>query len=279
MKNKTVMENIYDHYEKFFSAEKKVADYVIKDPANTVECTVAELAEKSGASDATVVRMCKHLGYKGYYQFRIMLARELEWINRNNEPEEKEREYSIENLFRQYADAMQWLAKNISVTEMEKSAELLHNCKWVHIIAAGNTSSLASYMGFRLERLGIRATFHAAPEYFMNQINLAEPGDVVVAISRSGSTKIVIDGIKLAKEKGLRVITITEYNYSEAAKSSDHVLLSNANANKFEYFRSHAQLCETAVIDALMTLVSRKFEREEKRAEDYLEIRMSDLKI
>ncbi|MDO5541090.1 MAG: MurR/RpiR family transcriptional regulator [Eubacteriales bacterium] len=279
MKSKTVMENIYDHYEKFFSAEKKVADYVIKDPMDTVECTVAELAEKSGASDATVVRMCKHLGYKGYYQFRIMLARELEWINRNNDVTDKQYEYSTEKLFRQYADTMLGLAKNISVSEMEKSAELLHNCKWVHIIAAGNTSSLASYMGFRLERLGIRATFHAAPEYYMNQINLAEEDDVIVAITRSGSTKIVVDGIKLAKEKGLKVITITEYNYSEAAKCSDHVLLSNANANKFEYFRSHAQLCETAVIDALMTLVSKKFEREEKRAEDYLEIRMSDLKI
>ena len=279
MKDRTVIENIYDHYEKFFSAEKKVADYVLKDPMDTVECTVAELAEKSGASDATVVRMCKHLGYKGYYQFRIMLARELEWINRDNVDTDKQGEYSVGGLFRMYADSMMQLAKNIGIAEIEKSAELLHNCKWVHIIAAGNTSSLASYMGFRLERLGIRATFHTAPEYYMNQINLAEKEDIVVAISRSGSSKMVVDGIKLAKEKGLKVITITEYNYSEAAKSSDYVLLSNANVNKFEYFRSHAQLCEMAVIDALMTLVSKKFEREEKRTEDYLEIRMSDLKI
>ncbi len=279
MKNKTVMENIYEHYEKFFSAEKKVADYVIKDPMDAVECTVAELAEKSGASDATVVRMCKHLGYKGYYQFRIMLARELEGLNRNNNIANKQYEFSIENLFRQYADSMMSIANNISISEMEESAELLNKCKWVHIIAAGNTTSLASYMGFRLERLGIRATFHTAPEYYMNQINLAQENEIVVAISRSGSSKIVIDGIRLAKEKGMQVITITEYIRSEAAKLSDHVLLSNANANKFEYFRSHAQLCETAVIDALMTVVSKKFEREERRTEDYMEIRMSDLKI
>lgn len=279
MKNKTVMENICEHYEKLFSAEKKVADYVIKDPLDTVECTVAELAEKSGVSDATVVRMCKHLGYKGYYQFRIMLARELERINRNSNIANKQYEFSIENLFRQYADFMMSIANNISISEMEESAELLNKCKWVHIIAAGNTSSLASYMGFRLERLGIRATFHTSPEYYMNQINLAEANEVVVAISRSGSSKIVIDGIKLAKEKGMKVITITEYIRSEAAKHSDHVLLSNANANKFDYFRSHAQLCETAVIDALLTVVSTKFEREEKRTEDYMEIRMSDLKI
>lgn len=279
MKNKTVIENIYDHYEKFFSAEKKVADYVIKAPADTVECTVAELAEKSGASDATVVRMCKHLGYKGYYQFRIMLARELETISRNTDVANRKYEYSIENIFRQYADLMINIANNISVSEMEESAELLNKCSWVHIIATGNTTSLASYMGFRLERLGIRATFHVAPEYYMNQINLAKSDEVVVAITRSGSTKTVVDGIRLAKEKGMKVITITEYIRSEAAKSSDHVLLSNANANKFEYFRSHAQLCETAVIDALMTVVSKKFEREEKKTEDYMEIRMSDLKI
>ena len=42
-----------------------------------VDSNVSEIAKQSGVSDATVVRMCHHIGYTGYYQFRITLARDL----------------------------------------------------------------------------------------------------------------------------------------------------------------------------------------------------------
>ena len=72
-----VLQVIKDEYENIFAAEKKVADYVLKHPGRTVELNVSELAKASGVSDATVVRMCHHIGYTGYYQFRITLSRAL----------------------------------------------------------------------------------------------------------------------------------------------------------------------------------------------------------
>lgn len=277
MKNKTVMENIYENYNQFFSAERKVADYVIKNPIDTVECTVAELAERSNVSDATVVRMCKHLGYKGYYQFRIMLAREVEKVDRSKVQEPAD-DCMPDNIFKGYANAMLKIMNNIDRASMCASVELLAACNWVHVIATGTSSLLAQYMGFRLGRLGVKCTSHVAPDYYMNYINLASENDIVIAITRSGCSKVVIDGIRLAKEKGLKVITITGYYKSEAARLSDYVLLSNANENKFDYFRSHAHLHETAVIDALLTLFSDQNKIDEIYSERP-EIIMSDTKL
>ena len=73
--DREVLEVIKEQYDYIFSAERKVADFVLQNPQKAVDSNVSELAKQSGVSDATVVRMCHHIGYTGYYQFRISLAR------------------------------------------------------------------------------------------------------------------------------------------------------------------------------------------------------------
>ncbi|HEY5583170.1 MAG TPA: hypothetical protein VIK78_01610 [Ruminiclostridium sp.] len=74
---KSVLENINDSYDLLFTAEKKVADYILKNAEHVVSANVSELADLSGASDATVIRMCKRIGYEGFYQMKIKLSHDL----------------------------------------------------------------------------------------------------------------------------------------------------------------------------------------------------------
>ena len=60
-----------------FSAERRVAEFILKNPDQVVTLNVADIAEQSGVSDATVIRLCKHLGYTGFYQMKLQLAHEL----------------------------------------------------------------------------------------------------------------------------------------------------------------------------------------------------------
>ena len=52
-----VLEVIREKYDEIFSAEKKVADFVLQNPQKAVDSNVSELARRSGVSDATVFRM------------------------------------------------------------------------------------------------------------------------------------------------------------------------------------------------------------------------------
>ena len=62
---KNVLITITEKYDEIFKAEKKVADFILKNPEVAVNANVSELANYSGVSDATVIRLCKHLGYSG----------------------------------------------------------------------------------------------------------------------------------------------------------------------------------------------------------------------
>lgn len=272
--DREVLEVIRERYEEIFSAEKKVADFVLRNPQKTVDSNVSELAKQSGVSDATVVRMCHHIGYSGYYQFRILLARDLgrKQVDQAASVEHKD---MVSRVFAEYAEIMTAMGRRIDENVMFKCVELIRTCRWAHIIAAGNTCPLAQYMGFRLGRLGVKCTYNVAAEYFMNQINLAEENDILIAISQSGTSRQVVQGMELGKEKQLKSIAITASVPSPVSELADYVLVSAGKEEPFSYYKGYEHLKEMAVIDALLHFVTTQADIEE----DKLELILSDYKM
>ena len=250
MIDRPILDVISDNYKYLFAAEKKVADYVLKHPEESVNLIVSELAAKSGVSDATVVRMCRHLGYEGFYQFKVFLAK---YIGMSEDKLEiTEDGDSIARIFQRYADSIIALGENVDEKAINDCVNLINTCHQAHILAVGNTMPLGLYMSFRLGRLGVKCTCGISPEYSMNHVNLAEPDDLIIAISQSGGSKQVIQGIELAKHKGLKVIGITGYKDSAVANLADFTLISNDRREAFSFYRNYAHLKEMALIDALL---------------------------
>ncbi|WP_243142886.1 MurR/RpiR family transcriptional regulator [Lactonifactor sp. BIOML-A7] len=272
-----VLDVIKQKYGEIFAAEKKVADFVLQNPQKTVDSNVSEIAKQSGVSDATVVRMCHHIGYTGYYQFRITLARDL-----------GKKQYedivipksigAIEKLFHDYAENMIAIGRRMDAEIMWNCVNLLKKCNVAHIIAIGNTCSMSQYMGFRLGRLGIRSTYGSSAEFFMNHVNLADQDDIVIAISKSGTSKLVILGMELAKEKGIKMIAITDYAESPVSELADYVLLSSGEDKPFNYYKDYAQTNLMATIDALLNFVTNEEWIKTKQA-DRPEMILSEYKL
>ncbi|MCI1722386.1 MAG: MurR/RpiR family transcriptional regulator [Lachnospiraceae bacterium] len=250
----SVIEIIKEKYQKIYTAERKVADFVLDRPQEAVNMNVAELAKQSDVSEATVIRLCHHLGYSGYYQFRILLAKEVG--NSQPDTEELDQPNAIQGIFQKYSQSIREIGENIDQEAMRSCAEMIKNCNQAYIIAVGNTMPLALYMSFRLMRIGVRCFTDMGPEYFLNHINLGSSDDIVVAISQSGSSKQVIEGIKLGKEKGMKAIAITAFANSEVSEISDYALISTGRKESFNYYKNYAHLKETAVIDALLELIT-----------------------
>ncbi|HOO28248.1 MAG TPA: SIS domain-containing protein, partial [Lachnospiraceae bacterium] len=119
------------------------------------------------------------------------------------------------------------------------------------------------------------------PEYFMNNINLAASNDVLIAISQSGVTKDILNGVDLAKKRGLKVIAITAYVNSSLAEKSDIVLESKGDFSRFDYYKNYNHLCEIAVVDVLCELIQQKFAVMNRKGkdDDMLELLLSEAKL
>lgn len=277
MEEGSVINMLQKIYGEFSPMEKKAANYILRYPDLVVEYTVKDLAKASDVSEATVVRMCKHAGYKGYWALRTMLARNMGTIK-------KEKKGSVDNddvireFFQVYAEMMQTLGSKISIHAMRKSAKILDTCKQVYIIAGGDTGTVAKHLSFRLGRVGIRAIYNELADYYLNTINLADRDDALIAISKSGITKTVLQGVELAKKKGLPVIAITEYENSAIGELADYVLLCKGDFGRFDYYKNYSNLSATAVVEALIGLLENRDKIIEKEM-DTIELMLSEAKL
>ncbi len=276
--NDNVLETITTKYNKIYKAERKVADFILEHPRDAMDSNVAELAKSSGVSDATVIRMCHHLGFNGYYQFRLLLAKNVGNDDKSNENNESLNEpNAVQKVFQEYANSIITTGENIDEDTMRNCVDLIRNCRQAYVIAVGNTIPLAMYMSFRLMRLGVQCTTDLGPEYYMNHINLASKDDIVIAISQSGSSKYVIQGVELAKKKKIKVIAITAYAESEVSEIADYSLFSTGRKESFNYYKNYSHLKETAVIDALLEFVTNRA-RMEKNQTDVPEMILAETK-
>ncbi|GAI76282.1 unnamed protein product [marine sediment metagenome] len=64
-------------YRSLNPAEKKVSDYILAYPEEVIGLSITEVAENSKASEATVVRVSQLVGYQGFQELKIMLAKDL----------------------------------------------------------------------------------------------------------------------------------------------------------------------------------------------------------
>ena len=274
---KEALQVIRAEYDRIFSAEKKVADFVLEHPYQAVDMNVSELAKASGVSDATVVRMCHHIGYPGYYQFRIALSRDL-GKRQQIADSDRESKCAVAQVFRGYAETMVAVGKRIDEETLWKCVDLLKEADLVHIIAVGNATNVSRYMGFRLERLGVRSVYDDIPEYSINHINLSGKNDVVIAISKSGVSKPIIRGMDLARERGLKTIAITASAQSPVASLADYLLLSSGEQEPFRIRKGYVYLNEMAVVEALLSFLVNR-DKEKSVDADKPELILSDNKI
>ncbi|HHV56396.1 MAG TPA: MurR/RpiR family transcriptional regulator, partial [Firmicutes bacterium] len=58
-------------------AEARAAAWMLDNPQEIIHMTITELADQCGVAEATIVRLSKKLGYNGFQDLKIALARDL----------------------------------------------------------------------------------------------------------------------------------------------------------------------------------------------------------
>lgn len=275
-----VLENIRANYDEIFSAEKKVADYILKNPENTIRLNVSALAELSGTSDATVIRLCQHLGYKGFYQMKLQLAHDLgseQLFSGNIQPKDPD---NADDVLKEVVSNIMYAKANVDSGVLKKCVELILGCNTVHLVAAGNSIPTAIDFAFRLGRVGIHTNSSFMPEQQLNGVNLGSDKDVMIGISHSGSSKQVLQAFELAKKRNMTTISVTDLTGSPVTKTSDYSISTGIEFSSVYIFGAASHIYISAILDILLYFVARAKKNEAKNGEtDNVEYFLSETKI
>lgn len=279
----SVLGEMKANYDNLSSAEKRAAEYILEHARDVVMMNISDLAQRSGSSEATIVRMCKHLGYQGYHQMRLLMSHDIGKSQSAREEDVQIR--SAMHLFQESAKRVQMLAESIDMDTLLKAAQIIKTSRLVFVVAAGNTTPIANDLGFRLERYGIPCSYSVLPEQFLNHVSLGTKEDVIIAISRSGASRPVVQAMELAKKKAMRSIVISGEVKTQLSEDADCVL--RIIDNKRDIMELDSHLVEMAVSDAIVSVIkhydilTKATEIREKPAtyEDDVELLLSEYKL
>ncbi|MDU5107619.1 MurR/RpiR family transcriptional regulator [Clostridium sp.] len=221
--NKSLIDWIFAEYNSFFEAEKKIASYILNNPKNVVDMTIAEVAEKSGASEATVSRFCKRCNMKGFHHLKITLAKELveskrEELSPSGDVDQSNISRSLQNILSNKIDELNQTISNLNEDKLKEVLSLLRNARTVQFAAVGNTIPVAMDGAYKFNQIGIPSVANTIWEtQIAYSYNLSED-DVIILISNSGASKRLITVAEVAKKNGSKTIAITNSENSPLAK-------------------------------------------------------------
>ena len=72
---KDVLDTLTNEYNGLTKSGRKVADYVFANPVEVQYMSITALAEECGVAEATISRFCRTLGFPGYNDFKLALAK------------------------------------------------------------------------------------------------------------------------------------------------------------------------------------------------------------
>ncbi|MFA7635774.1 MAG: MurR/RpiR family transcriptional regulator [Bacillota bacterium] len=240
-------------------AEKKVASYILDNGGQVVYQSITELASATGTSDATIIRFANALGFSGYQELKIALARELVSPDRNIHEDIDPRDslqVAVNKAFQANVQAVSDTLNVLDIESLQRAIDAVVGANHVYLYGVGTSSLSAQDAYYKLLRVGIHANFYA--DAHMQAISTAMIGedDVVIGFSHSGSTRDVVDVLSLARERGACIVCVTNRVRSPMAKLADIVLRTASEETPFGSGGVPSMIAQLSVVDALFVGVS-----------------------
>ncbi|WP_057879793.1 MurR/RpiR family transcriptional regulator [Companilactobacillus kimchiensis] len=221
-----ILEKIEQQYKSLSKQQKKLADFILKNPNDIISLTSKEVGEKADVSTATVVRFAQQQGLDTFADLKIAIASQLSSgkvivdavIDRNDSTK-----VMSEKLEQVYASSVQKSYAMLKIADIDKSVKLINAANNIYILGVGTSGLIAYDLYHKFNRYGIKTFYETDSHMNLEFLTSATKDDVVIAISYSGKTKEVAVGTEYAFENKIPVISITRTD-SNLINSSNVVL-------------------------------------------------------
>lgn len=254
-----IIDQINSNMKRFTKAEKRVAEYVVAGPNQVIDNTIVELAEQAGCSEASIIRFCKSLGYKGFQDFKIAMARSIV------DPYKHlstvfEKDDNLETIMNKtFTNLISTLDQNRNIVHMdslEKAVTAILGCRRLEIFGSGGSSVVAKDAQHKLLKVGVRAGHFSDADSQLMAAVLLKKSDVALAISNSGTNRGTMDCLRLAKKEKATTIVLTTVGKVPIMKYADIAIQYNSRESVFKSESSSGRIAQLALIDVITSAIS-----------------------
>lgn len=248
------VEKIYSRFSELGEAEKRAARYILDNGSTCSQMSIKTLAENSGCSTASIVRLCKDLGYSGFAELKFQIQQNSSSYSKDNlSISHLDDPASMKQKTLNFAQqALSTTVQSVDDASLEKAVDALVSAKQVLFCAMGSACGAALAGVNHMLSAGIHATFLMDDLLQMRAAAYLKPGDVVIGINYDGNSKGVADTFMVAKSVGATTILITSVPDGTISKYADTILYTPLrNTNNALNFHA-TTMCQLMIVQLLL---------------------------
>lgn len=243
----SLRERIVQHGAELTRQQRVVADFLLDSLDEAPFLSILEVAERTGASEATVVRLAQRIGYKGYAGLKMALVealREERESGRSAVPSVTA-EAPLAVVARLAQHNIETTLASVVPADFEAVARSLSEADHLFTFGLGISAHLADLAAYLFTEHGMRVnsltTRYTSPR---EQLVALRPGDAVMAFSLPPYSRETLEVLREARERGAVTVVITDRATAPAVSLVEHALTVSCQGMTFT--------STTASIDVLL---------------------------
>ncbi|WP_157988117.1 MurR/RpiR family transcriptional regulator, partial [Jiangella endophytica] len=248
-------------------SERRIAEYVIANPAAVVEQTITELAACCSTSIASVVRFCRNVGFAGYREFRRALAssvgRDEVSLNRfgvsdsDIDPGDSARDVIAKLAFHE-ARSIEATAEGLDAEALDRIAEAVVAAPRIDVYGVASSGLAAADLQHKLHRIGLTSYSWSDAHFALMSAAVLEPGCIAIGFSHSGLTVEISEFLAAARSAGAVTALVTNFRSSPLAENADHVLTTSTSETLYRPANMSSRIAQLAVVDFLFVRIAQR---------------------
>ncbi len=255
-----IFAKIKSGYNNFSISEKKVAEYVLKNPGEVPFQSVYDLARSIGVSVPTVTRMTKKIGYQSFKKFKVELAVDTSStivdIYSEINPQDKDEDLA-RKVFSSNIQALEDTLKIIDFNDLSKTAKCISSAKRTVFFGVGGSGLVAMEAALRFSHLDVQAEAYCDPLQMLVQAKRLKENCIAVGISHSGRTKQTIQALSVARRSKAVTAGISNYIDTPLKDECNYYLCTSFAESRVKAASLSSRTAQLCLIDVLYLMVAK----------------------
>ncbi len=248
----------------FTDSENKIAKYILEHGIEVCNLTAEELANTTNTSPASIIRFSKKVGYSGFQELKIAIAKDTEKDNFNENKiyeaitcKDSTTEI-IEKIALENIKAIKDTIKLLDKDSIDKATNVMINADKINLFGVGSSSLVAADLQYKLVRINMPAVLHE--DYHLQLVSASNMNEksVAIAISHSGKTKETYKALEIAKKAGAKTISITKFGNNPISDMADINIYTSEIETKLRMGAIASRIAQLTVIDILFVNIIKK---------------------
>lgn len=215
--------------------QRMVAEFILANPETLGLLSVTEFAQRAGVSSATMIRFCRKLGYEGFKQFSraVQHALQAEFTAAGRFAQDRERKRrkqgvtqlgSMTKILEAGIQDMLHAIEHCSGRDISRCIGIMTEATKIYVVGGLISESLVTLFRHQLAKVTNKVyRLDTSPLNAATSISCMDSNTLVFAIAYPRYPKETITLTELARERGCKVVVLTNSEISPLTRYADIV--------------------------------------------------------